>query len=114
MACGLLFGREKDQPEDKTMNSTTYSEFEDWLPRPSALRLAVALWIAGLALAVAVGARVQRTAPGPASTFTSSMGTEAHGVPVDSAAPASVVVLPEDVVVGHRKASPGVTLRQKP
>ncbi len=96
------------------MDSTTYSEFEDWLPRPSALRLGLALWIAGVALAVAVGARVHRTAPEPASTFTSSSGMEVYGVPVDSAAPASVVVLPEDVVVGHRKASPGVTLRQKP
>jgi hypothetical protein len=95
------------------MNSTTYSEFEDWLPRPSALRLAFALWMAGLALAVAVGARLQGTAHGPASTFTSS-GIENYGASVDSTASASVVVLPEDVVVGHRKASPGVTLKQKP
>jgi hypothetical protein len=95
------------------MNSSTYSEFEDWLPRPAALRLAFALWMAGLALAVAVGARMHRPAPAPASTFTSS-GMGADGVLVDSAAPGSVVVLPEDVVVGHRKASPGVTLQQKP
>ncbi len=95
------------------MNSTTYSEFEDWLPRPSALRLALVLWIAGVALAVAVGARVHGTAHARASTFTSS-GMEAYGASVDSTASASVVVLPEDVVVGHRKASPGVTLKQKP
>ncbi len=95
------------------MNSTTYSEFEDWLPRPSALRLASALWVTGLALAIAVGARMHRSPPAPVSTFSSS-GMEEYGVSVDSAGPTSVVVLPEDVVVGHRKTSPGVTLKQKP
>ena len=70
--------------------------------------------MAGLALAVAVGARMHRAAPEPASTFTSSLGTQAYGVPVESAAPGSVEVIPEDVVVGHVKAGPGVTLGQKP
>src|SRR5580698_8892199 len=51
----------------QTMNSTTYSEFEDWLPRPSALKLALVLWMAGLALAVGVGARMHSTAHEPAS-----------------------------------------------
>jgi hypothetical protein len=96
------------------MNSTTYSEFEDWLPRPSALKLALVLWMAGLALAVGVGARMHSTAHEPASAFTSSSGIERYGVAVDSTGSASVVVLPEDVVVGHRTPSVGVTLKQKP
>ena len=33
------------------MNSTTYSEFEEWLPRPAALKLGLAVWIAGLVVA---------------------------------------------------------------
>jgi hypothetical protein len=96
------------------MNSTTYSEFEDWLPRPSALRLAFALWMVGLALAVTVGARMHGTAHESASSFTSSSGMETYDVFVGSAEPASVVVLPEDVVVGHRMPRAGVTLKQRP
>jgi hypothetical protein len=83
------------------MNSTTYSEFEDWLPRPAALKLGLALWIAGFALAGAAALHPHRAASQPAAY--SSETTEASGV----------LVLPEDVVVGHR-SSEGATLKQKP
>jgi hypothetical protein len=93
------------------MNSTTYSEFEDWLPRPAALRLAFALWIAGFLVAGAATWRMHR--PGPAPTDTSAVTTEVTQAP-ESSEPGSVEVIPEDVVVGHRPPSTGATLRQKP
>jgi hypothetical protein len=83
------------------MNSTTYSEFEEWLPRPAALKLGLALWIAGFAVAGAAALHKHRAAPLP-ETF-SSQTSEASGV----------LVLPEDVVIGHR-SSEGATLKQKP
>ena len=86
------------------MNSTTYSEFEDWLPRPAALRLAFALWVSRpSALAVGVGAApcaARRPHLLPRSRHRAS---RRKAIPVDSTASASVVVLPEDVVVGHRR-----------
>jgi hypothetical protein len=83
------------------MKSTTYSEFEDWLPRPAALKLGLALWIAGIALAGAAALHKHRAAPMPDTV--SSETPEASGV----------LVLPEDVVIGHR-SSQGATLKQKP
>jgi hypothetical protein len=99
------------------MSSTTYSEFEDWLPRPAAFKLAIGLWVAGFAVAGAAAWHMQRAEPqpGPTSSPTfSSAGAAADYAPADSAGPAAVEVLPEDVVVGHRAPTPGVTLRQKP
>jgi hypothetical protein len=92
------------------MNSTTYSEFEDWLPRPAALKLAFALWIAGFLVAGATSWRMHR--PGPAPTETPAT-TEVTQAP-ESSELGSVEVIPEDVVIGHRAPSTGVTLRQKP
>ncbi len=83
------------------MNSTTYSEFEEWLPRPAALKLGLAVWIAGFLVAGAAALHTHRAAPRP-HTF-SSEAPEASGV----------LVLPEDVVIGHRYGE-GATLKQKP
>ena len=60
------------------MNSTTYSEFEDWLPRPAALKLGLALWIAGIALAGTAALHKHRAAPLPVTV--SSETSEASGV----------------------------------
>jgi hypothetical protein len=92
------------------MNSTTYSEFENWLPRPAALRLAFALWIAGFLVAAAATWRMHRPAPAPivARTDTTTVVTQA---PESSE---SVEVIPEDVLIGHRTPSTGATLRQEP
>ena len=83
------------------MNSTTYSEFEDWVPRPAALKLGLALWIAGFVVAGAAALHGHRAVP-PPHTYS----------PETSEAP-GVLVLPEDVVIGHR-SSEGATLKQKP
>jgi hypothetical protein len=93
------------------MNSTTYSEFEDWLPRPAALKLAFTLWIIGFVVAGAAAWHMHR--PGPAPVETSTATSEAIQAP-ESSEPGSVEVLPEDVVFGHRAPSTGATLRQKP
>lgn len=94
------------------MNSTTYSEFEDWLPRPAALRLAFVLWIAGFLVAGAATWRMHRPGPAPIETSTAAT-TEVVQAP-ESSAPGTVEVIPEDVVIGHRAPSTGATLRQKP
>jgi hypothetical protein len=94
------------------MNSTTYSEFEEWLPRPAALWLALGLWVAGLAVAGAATWRMHRVGPAPTVTSTTTVG-ETTVAPADGAASGAVIVIPEDVVVG-RRTPPGVTLKQRP
>jgi hypothetical protein len=99
------------------MSSTTYSEFEDWLPRPAAFKLAIGLWITGFAVAGAAAWHMERAAPAPVPTSSpsfSSAGARVDSAPDDSAGPTPVEVIPEDVVVGRRAPKPGVTLRQKP
>jgi hypothetical protein len=94
------------------MSSTTYSEFEDWLPRPAALRLALALWIAGFAVAGAAATRLHDAAPGAARSLPAT-NDETTQAP-DSTASGGVIVIPEDVVVGHRAPSVGAAMKQKP
>jgi hypothetical protein len=100
-----------ERREKKPMSSTTYSEFEDWLPRPAALGLALGLWITGFAVAGAVVWRLHDAASGP--TFT-AMSPEMTRPPANATASGAVIVIPEDLVVGHRTPRTGVTMRQKP
>ena len=95
------------------MNSTTYSEFEDWLPRPAALKLAFALWVAGFVVAGAATWRMHHSGPAPIETSTAATTGEMTQAP-ESSQSGAVEVIPEDVVIGHRAASTGATLRQKP
>ncbi len=91
------------------MSSTTYSEFEDWLPRPTAFGLALGLWITGFAIAGAAAWRMHGAAPEPTGTPTATTPGS-----VDSTASETVIVIPQDVVVGHKRPAAGVTMKQKP
>jgi hypothetical protein len=90
------------------MSSTTYSEFEDWLPRPAAFGLALGLWITGFAVAGAAAWRMDGAAPEPTAPTATTRGG------VDSTTSGTVIVIPEDVVVGRRRPAAGVTMKQKP
>jgi hypothetical protein len=84
------------------MNSATYSEFEEWLPRPAALRLAFVLWAVGFVVA---GAATWRMHPGAVPAETSTVATKVTQAP-ESTDPGFLEVIPEDVVIGHRAPAP--------
>jgi hypothetical protein len=90
--------------------------FEEWLPRRTALLTALAIWVIGLALAGASAWRMQH--PAVRAYETNEAPTPAVATPDEAPAETTesegAVLLPEDLVVGRRTPTTGVTQLQKP
>jgi hypothetical protein len=97
------------------MNTGAQIGFEDWLPPRAVLRVAVGLWVAGLALAGAAALRMNHDGAGrerseaPTSSPAISPGAAAAATESDG-----VLLMPADTVVAHEAPATGVTLKQKP
>jgi hypothetical protein len=93
----------------------------DLLPQGAAVTMTIAFWTAGLALAIASAANLNRVprAYVPAAGWTSTVLTSTPtdnppgAAPVTNEQPA-IVEMPTDVIVGHSTPTPGVTDLQKP
>jgi hypothetical protein len=89
--------------------------FEKWLPRRATLQVVLGIWVAGFAVAGAIVWRMDHhtartdemrvTSPAVAAAPTEAVS--------DMAGSERPLVMPVDLIVGHRTPSIGVTLRQK-
>jgi hypothetical protein len=88
--------------------------FEKWLPRRATLQVVIGIWVAAFAVASASVWRMDRQ---------TARTDEMRVTPPEAAAPTETVsdmakserpvVMPEDLIVGHRTPRIGVALSQK-
>jgi hypothetical protein len=89
--------------------------FEEWLPRRETMLLAIAIWVAGFALAGVTARRMHATTrTGEMSEAPTSAIVTPTEAPANAAESEGAVFMPEDVVIGQRTPRIGATQIQKP